>query len=141
MIQANRRDYRTAFKKHLHAYSNWGDTGSLTSKRLILVYCVECGLKYSIMDSERIYSVSEAQIDIQNDLHSHNIYKLLKRLNQSGNYVFHRIETIHGDNVDPNTFHQICRYCVPLIDDHEKYLKEYDEQLGRIVLWLKERVY
>ena len=43
-LQADQRYYKNAFKKHFHAYSNWQATGSDPSKRLILVYCVECGL-------------------------------------------------------------------------------------------------
>ena len=48
-LQADQRDYKNAFKKHYHAFSNWQATGSNPSKRLILVYCVECGLKYEVM--------------------------------------------------------------------------------------------
>ena len=35
-LRADQRDYKNAFKKHYHAYSNWQGTGSNLSRRLIL---------------------------------------------------------------------------------------------------------
>ena len=140
MIQADQREYKSAFKKHLHAYLHWENTGSEISKCLILIYCVECGLKYKIMESQRIYQVEDAQEDVQRDLGSHNFYKLLMRLNQAGTYHFPTIQTIHGDRVDPNTYHQFCRYSVQPIKEHTANIQKYDDQLAEIASWLKERV-
>lgn len=53
-LTADQRDYKEAFKKHYHAFINWGDTGSLISKNMILTYCVECGIKYLVMKKEGI---------------------------------------------------------------------------------------
>ena len=69
-IIADWRDYRSAYSKHLHAFLNWGPTGSDTSKRLLLIYSVECGLKFMLMQSMRIYRVSEAREDIEKLLYS-----------------------------------------------------------------------
>ena len=55
-LRADQRDYKNAFKKHYHAYSNWQGTGSNLSRRLILAYCVECGLKYEVMGRVKIFS-------------------------------------------------------------------------------------
>ena len=53
-LRADQRDYKNAFKKHYHAYSNWQGTGSNLSRRLILAYCVECGLKYEVMKQGQV---------------------------------------------------------------------------------------
>lgn len=140
MIRADQREFRSAFKKHLHAYLHWENTGSELSKRLILIYCVECGLKYKIMESKRIYQVTDAQEDLQKDLCSHNFYRLLMRLNQAATYQFPIIHTIHGDQVDPTTYHQFCRYSVQSTKDQQDNIQKYDNQLAKIADWLKERV-
>lgn len=139
-VRASRREYKSAFQKHLHAYSHWENTGSETSKRLILIYCVECGLKYKIMESLRIQRLEDAQENIQHDLGSHNFYLLLKRLNQAGIYRFPTIQTIHGDKVDPNTYHLLCRYSIQPTKTHQNQIQQYDDQLEKIAEWLKERV-
>ena len=61
-IQAVQQDYKRAFQKHLHAYSNWDNKGSDISKRLVLVYCVECGLKYKLMESLKIHKYKDAGV-------------------------------------------------------------------------------
>ncbi len=74
-LRADQRDYKDAFQKHLHAYTNWEANGSSASKRLILAYCVECGLKYVIMKQEKIFRTSEAQKDVSEALKSHDYRK------------------------------------------------------------------
>ncbi len=66
-LRADQRDYKNAFKKHYHAYSNWQGTGSNLSRRLILAYCVECGLKYNL----RLKSIQRKNIW---GLYSFNLY-------------------------------------------------------------------
>lgn len=61
-LQADQSYYKNAFKKHFHAYSNWQATGSDPSKRLILVYCVECGLKYEVMKKERLVKITDVHL-------------------------------------------------------------------------------
>lgn len=139
-IQADQKDFKQAFQKHLHTYSNWDNTGSDISKRLVLIYCVECGLKYKLMQEKRIYRVQDAQQDLQDDLNSHDFQKLIKRLNYLGSYSFPQIETVHGDKVIPVTYHQLCRYAISPIKAHENYIQKYDEQLADIASWLKEKV-
>lgn len=140
MICADQQDYKNAFKKHLHAYTNWGVTGSGTSRRLILIYCVECGLKSLLMKQQRIYRVADAQPHIVNEFYSHDFYRLLKSLNQAGIYSFPPISTIHGDRVRPDTYHQLCRYSVRIAENHQGLVNQYDGQLEKIAEWLREQV-
>ena len=138
-ICASLRDYHDAFIKHLHAYMNWGNTGSI-SKSLILVYCVECGLKYLIMYKEGIHRTDQAAEDVQGYLRSHDFQMLLGYLKQGGAYSFHPIRTIHGDTVRPSSYHQLCRYHIHPQKEDQKYVVEYNQQLGQIADWLKEQV-
>ena len=60
MLPATQRELRSAYQKHAAAYYSWEKTESDISRRLILVYCVECGLKYLIMRDKQIMRIDEA---------------------------------------------------------------------------------
>lgn len=139
-LRADQRDYKQAFTKHLHAYNNWGSTGSESSKRLILAYCVECGLKCAIMKQERLNMVSEAQKPISDALGSHDFRKMLKILNQIGSYSFPIIKTSHHENVEPKNYHEFCRYCIKPEDRSVSDIQRYDEILKEIAEWIKEHI-
>lgn len=136
MLKADRRDYKQGFKKHYHAYNNWGDAGSIASKRLILAYCVECGLKYLLMKQERINVVTDARQDIQNKLKCHDFQILLKSINRT-EYRFPTIKTNHGEPIQPDNYHQACRYVI--FQDDDKHA-EYCKVLQEVSEWLNERV-
>ena len=139
-LRADQRDYKDAFQKHLRAYTNWEATGSSASKRLILAYCVECGLKYVIMKQEKIFRTSEAQKDVSEALKSHDYRKLLKRLKQAGTYVFPAIKTNHCEDVHPGTYHEFCRYCIKPGDKYVGAIKQYDKTFEEIVEWIEEQI-
>ena len=139
-IKAVQQDYRRAFQKHFHAYLNWNGTESDVSKRLILIYCVECGLKYAVMKKTHIQNVHDAQPDLEKELNSHDLHKLLKRLNIAGTYSFPHITTLHGDVVTLISYHQLCRYSILPVKENEVHIQKYDSQLIDIVNWLRERV-
>lgn len=139
-LQADQRDYKNAFTKHLHAYSHWQSTGSENSKRLVLSYCVECGLKFAIMKQEHLFQTDDAQEDIRKDLHSHDLRRLLKRLNQAGAFTFPTIKTNHGENVNSETYHQFCRYCIRPEDKYIVAVQQFDSTLEEIAKWIEERV-
>lgn len=139
-LRADQRDYRQAFKKHLHAYSNWSATGSTSSKRLILAYCVECGLKCAIMKQENLFQTSQAQQDLSEVLRSHDFRKLLKQLKQIGTYSFPPIKTDYHENVHPGNYHEFCRYCIKPEDTYMGAIQQYDNTLEKIAKWIEEHI-
>lgn len=51
-IEADRNDYRRGYRKHYQAYKFLSKNNDCSiSRRLLLVYCVECGLKYRLLKS------------------------------------------------------------------------------------------
>ena len=135
-LRADKRDYKQGFKKHYHAYKYWGDAGSIISKQMILVYCVECGLKYLLMEQERISVVAEARQDIQKKLKCHDFQMLLKSIHRT-EYCFPTIRTKHDEPIQPDNYHQACRYAICQDDDnHAKYCAVLQE----VSEWINERV-
>lgn len=139
-ICADQRDFRDAFKKHYSTYKQYTGAGSSISRRLLLIYCVECGLKYMLMKKEKIFRIADAQDSIQKFLYSHDIHRLLKVLHEAGPYSFPPIRTVHKDVVRVDTYHQLCRYAVRVSEADQGLIQRYDEQLREIADWLGERV-
>lgn len=139
-LRADQRDYKNAFKKHYHAYSNWQGTGSNLSRRLILAYCVECGLKYEGMKQECLIQTTDAQGEVKTALGQHDLRKLLKCLKKAGMYKFPAIKTRCGDSVHPEEYHQMCRYCIPPDEQYISAVSKFDHTLEEIAQWIGEGI-
>ena len=51
MLIADKRDYRNGYKKHYGLYKRlYKENADINSRRLLLAYSVECGLKYMLLD-------------------------------------------------------------------------------------------
>ena len=72
-LRADKRNYKKAFTVHANSYDNW-NIGSPYSRRLLLCYCVECGLKCLIMENDNIYTISQADDETAKILGSHDEY-------------------------------------------------------------------
>lgn len=138
-IRADQCDYKRGFQKHYHTYLNWVPQSSEVSRQLVLVYCVECGLKFLIMKNNNIYRVSDAQENLATMLYSHD-FELLLREGRIGGYKFPQIETVYGDIVMPKTYHQLCRYSVSTKQDNVQHQRAYESQLKQIADLLSERI-
>lgn len=134
-LRADRRNYKKAFTTHAHAYDNW-NAGSDNSRRLLLCYCVECGLKCLIMLNDSIFELSQANEETKDALGSHDFRVLLKKVNQAGNYTLKQFITEFGETVIPSEYHQLCRYAIAPKDMND--LDEFDHTLAEIKDWLKE---
>ena len=140
LIEADKKDYSRAFDKHYKAYCAWENTGHDDSKSMILFYCVECGLKYLLMDKLRILKVSNATEEIQDKLHSHDLRALLKELRMNSNkYKFTDFKTIHDSTVSLKQYHEVRRYCIPPKKNFYSTIRQYDANLYEIAKWINEQ--
>jgi len=139
-IKADQRDFRASFQKHYHTYVNSIEDSNKTSeisRILMLVYCVESGLKCMLMKKARVFSVDKAGGELEGLLRTHDFELLLTRLPKAG-YRFPPFTTKHGDTVMPKKYHQICRYAIP--SEATDIIKQYNNQLKAIAEWLSEKV-
>ena len=81
-LSANKRNYKKAFTTHANSYDKL-NIGSDYSRRLLLCYCVECGLKCLIMQTDNINTVSQANEETAKVLHSHD-FRTLAKSNRPG---------------------------------------------------------
>lgn len=138
MIDVTAREFRVSFKKHYHCYQEI--KGYDRTKRLILFYAVECGLKCRLLKRTDLNSYLELlEIDEMGDLKNdgHNI-KLL--LNKNDIFKFHigSIHTLNGrECIQSNQFNQLWRYGVAADFVEEKDAETVFEKIAK---WLDEEI-
>lgn len=143
MLIADKRDYRKGYEKHYQSYKRLkGENADIYSRRLLLVYSVECGLKYKLLDKwneqnpqKILAGIDDKKIKI---LMSHNLEKILKELGQQGNFKFPRLKTVHRDIVDAESYHQFYRYCINAYEKQLDKEEKAEDVLNDIACWIKE---
>ena len=143
MLIADKKDYRRGYKKHYQLYKKLKDDNSdINSRRLLLVYSVECGLKYMLLNKwneENPKSILDSNDDRKKDiLKSHNLEKILKELGQQGIFKFPQLETVHKNRVTSEAYHQIYRYCIRTKERQQDKEKKLEESLNNIACWIEE---
>ena len=88
MILADKRDYKRGYTKHYNAYQILRKSNNcLKSRRLLLVYCVECGLKYKLLDKWKENN-SRAKMYESQFLRRIVYQKLLRNWDKREHFVF-----------------------------------------------------
>ncbi len=143
MIIADKRDYGRGYRKHYEVYRRLKQENSdVNSRRLLLTYCVECGLKYMVLDKwheenpRRILNGTDEKK--KGILKSHNLEKLLRELGQQGNFKFPQLETVHKDIVDSEVLHQLYRYSIRLQEKEQEKGERLEETLQNVANWIRE---
>ncbi|MDR3138625.1 MAG: hypothetical protein LBT95_03010 [Treponema sp.] len=114
-IPASRRELKNAFSKHYHVYNAMDQSYHPMTRRLLLFYAVESGLKCYLLKNIHKYMTSELYTYKQfNDLqeHGHDIRRLVKFAGISGqkDYQLGNLFMKNGDTIAPEQFHQLWRY-------------------------------
>lgn len=143
MLIADKRDYRNGYKKHYGLYKKlYNANADINSRKLLLAYSVECGLKYLLLDrwhednpKKVLDGMDKRKREI---LTTHNLEKILKELGQQGNFKFVQIKTIHRDLVTSETYHQLHRYCIKIQENELIKEKKFEETLNNIASWIAE---
>lgn len=143
MLIADKKDYRRGYKKHYQLYKRLkGENSDINSRRLLLVYSVECGLKYMLLDKwneENPQKILDGDDDKKKDiLKSHNLEKILKELGQQGIFKFPQLETVHRDIVVTETYHQLYRYCIRTQEKQQDKEEKMEESLNSVAGWIEE---
>lgn len=149
MILADKKDFKNGYRKHYSAYKafNNRNNGEIISKRLLLTYSVECGLKYKLLEEWKINSSDEIREIFKNKEHpkhnilgSHNLQKIVKELGQEGQFKFPQLKTKHKDHVTSEEFHQMQRYGVKPDEKDEKKTDEFEIILKQVAEWIGEEI-
>ena len=148
MILADKRDYKEGYKKHYHTYRYLNSqNGNVLSRRLLLVYSVECGLKYKLLEKWGINSFDEIKEILKDKNHprhkilgTHNLRRIIKELGQEGQFHFPQIKTTHKDEVSSEEYHQMLRYGIKTDERDKKKEDQCEEILRQIAEWIQEEI-
>ena len=132
MLDVTRRELEKAY----YSYRNHYGQCSSHPLCLLLVYCVECGLKALLMRHHRVDRYSALPADSQV---GHDLMAALIRLRAPANLTIRRASTVHSrapqQPITPNQLHQAYRYGIP-IDPHS----DINADLQTVVAWIEERL-
>ncbi len=143
MLLADMHDYRKGYKKHFVSYKHLkSENADVDSRRLLLIYSVECGLKYKLLDKWHIKDPRKI-LDGGDErkraiLTTHNLDKILKELGQEGIFKLPALKTIHSDLVPSEAYHQLYRYCIKIQEKGKDKEERLEDVLKDIASWIGE---
>jgi hypothetical protein len=139
-LPATRHELKRSFEKHFHVYTTIDQTFHPMTRRLVLFYSVESGLKCHLL-----WKIGKNNTnDLQNhqgfdylQAHGHDIKQLVKSSGISGSsqYILKSVSDIHGNKIEPENLHQIWRYGITVQKSRDE--QDAEDTLKNIALWLK----
>lgn len=140
MIDVSKQEFEASFKKHFGVYNNGNCTNN--SRRLLLFYAVECGLKSLIMKKEKAFMFSKLSQEAKSC--KHNLKALLKLLDQEENYRnLKAIRTSHKkEEVTCGHYNEFWRYGVGCSEEDLKNGTEdlIEQELVKIAKWIEANI-
>jgi hypothetical protein len=142
-IPASRRELKNAFSKHYHVYTTMDRSYHPMTRRLLLFYAVESGLKCYLLKTIHKNMTNELYDHNQfNDLqkHGHDIKRMVKFAGLGGqkDYQLSNLSEKNGCPIPPEKFHQIWRYGIePKVPENEERIEAV---LENIAVWLSNNI-
>lgn len=141
-LNTTRKEFQDSYTEHYKLYKNTDSNLSPKTRRLILFYAVECGLKSLLL--------KQIGCDTYNDLvvycstnpdkkvAGHDIKALIKEVNPRNEYVLKDIHLHDGNRtVRPRQFNELWRYGPAVANPEEE--ENAEKVLGKIAEWIKNR--
>ncbi|MCI9230211.1 MAG: hypothetical protein HFH96_03735 [Lachnospiraceae bacterium] len=138
-INITRREFQDSYRRHYKMYRE--TTGNDKSRRLLLFYSVECGLKSLLMKElgNNTYDEFVECCGSENKkLTGHNISAMLKRLNPHNSYCLRNIHLKRGGFAPPEKFNELWRYGAALEDVNEE--EKAEKTLAKIAEWIHTKL-
>ena len=138
-INVTRREFQDSYRRHYKMYKE--TTGSDKSRRLLLFYSVECGLKSLLMKdlgNNTYEEFVECCGSEKKGLTGHDIRAMLKKLNPHNSYCLRNIHLKRGGYVPPEKFNELWRYGVALENEDEEGKAE--KTLEKIAEWIRTKL-
>ncbi|MCI8380759.1 MAG: hypothetical protein HFI07_03060 [Lachnospiraceae bacterium] len=140
-INITRKEFQCSCKNHYHLYKNADPSVSLQSRRLLLFYSVECGLKSLIMKNigkntyEELKKYSEEE---GKHIHGHDLKAMVKEVGIEHKYPLKRIHLAKEGQCAPDRYNELWRYGAAVKDEEEQIKAE--KMLEGIAEWITQRL-
>lgn len=141
-INVTRREFQDSYRNHYRVYKNTSD--STKTRKLVLFYSVECGLKSLIMKEtgNNTYEELEQYCSCntnKGNLTGHDIKAMLKEVNPRNDFVLKNIVLKKGGgSVQPRKFNELWRYGAEVADSEQE--EEAERTLVKIAEWINTRL-
>ena len=140
-LNVTRKEFQDSYRRHYKLYKN--THGNSKTRRLVLFYSVECGLKSLIMKTSgnNTYEqlVNYCEINQKKELKGHNIKEMLKEVNPRNEYILKNIRLKYGGaSVSPKKFNELWRYGVETENAEEE--ERVESTLVKIAEWINTRL-
>jgi hypothetical protein len=130
MLNVTVRELEKAYLRH----RGCSGAGALHPHFLLLVCCVECGLKALLMRYNRVDRYHDLPRDAQV---GHDLNAALVLLRAPANLSIRQAKTVHGrlpqQSVTPKELHEAFRYGIPIQPE-----QEIVQHLQKVVTWIGE---
>lgn len=141
-INITRREFQKSYKSHYSLYKNSSSLSSIRTRRLLLFYSVECGLKSLIMKKigkntyEELKKYSEEN---KRYVHGHNLKAMAQEIGIEHQYQLKKIRLSNGGgDVSSERYNELWRYGASIEDEDEETTAEIT--LVRIADWIEKRL-
>lgn len=140
MLNTTRNEFKKSFNAHFNLYVESEGTSSLNTRRLMIFYCVECGLKNLLLKQigKNTYEdLQQYKDSIHKDVAGHNLKELTKEIGIESAYPLKSIKLKKG-SVQPRQYNELWRYGVTV--ENEEDAQREEKTLYDIALWIKQRI-
>ena len=140
-LNVTRREFQDSYRRHYKLYQNTNVSDK--SRRLVLFYSVECGLKSLIMKEtgNDTYKELESYCEISGkyNITGHDIKAMLKEVNPRNEFALKNISLEKGGgSVPPMRSNELWRYGAAVADIEEE--EKAEKVLVKIADWIKTRL-
>lgn len=136
-LNIKRKEFQDSYRRHYQLYQSTNVSGK--SRRLLLFYSVECGLKCLIMKENGNNTYEEMQRCCDKSVTGHNIKAMLKQVNPRNEFVLKNISLENGGgSVPPEKYNELWRYGAAIEDVAEEIRAE--KVLVKIAEWIHTRL-
>ncbi|GHV89493.1 hypothetical protein AGMMS50267_18530 [Spirochaetia bacterium] len=132
-LYATKNELKHAFQKHYSLYKELVPNSHQMTRRLVLFYTVETGLKYYLLGIIRKSNTDELQEYY--DGIGHDINRMLKYANCGGQFTLKCFSTSTSQSVAPNRLHEMWRYGIKAQKSSDDGAAE--KVLNDIASWLE----
>lgn len=136
-LNVTRKEFQDSYRRHYKLYQSTHVSDK--TRRLVLFYSVECGLKSLLMKERGKNTYEEFESCSDRSLIGHDIKAMLKEVNPRNEFVLKNISLDKGGgSVPPKKFNELWRYGATVADVEEE--EKAEKILVKIAEWIQSRL-
>lgn len=141
IIDITRSEFRKSFQNHYTMYVNTDNGMPERTRRLILFYAVECGLKSLILKNigKNTYQEMQEYYGLcGKKIHGHDLKEMTREVGIEAAYPLKTIKLNKDRHIKPKQYNELWRYGATVEDEAEE--KREEKTLLRIADWIRQRI-